>query len=187
MIQRTLVYSLVRSAALILATLPIAGCADAQHVDVMTVLTQGNCRTDKIGVSLIDYATLASFRGTHLIGMTESPDAQRNPAHLIAIVPAQFPTPGYSVRLLDDPTFSGDLLTIDITIDRPPADAMLAQMITHPCLVVGVADPAVHRVRVDERRQCARRKSTFPRRNESRCYSEINASAASARRCTLNL
>ena len=138
----------VLATALIAATASIAGCADAHHVEVMTVLTHGNCQTNETGVHVIDYATLATFRGTHLIGMTESADATSNPAHLIAIVPAQFPTAGYSVQLQDGPTLSDSLLTIAIKIDRPPADAILAQMITHPCLVVGIADPAVARVRV---------------------------------------
>jgi hypothetical protein len=136
------------AATLIAATSLAAGCADAHHVDVMTVLAQGNCQTEKTGVQLIDYATLASYRGTHLIGMTESSQAQQNPAHLIAIAPGQFPTAGYSVQLLDGSTLADKLLTINIKVERPPADAMLAQMITHPCLVVGVADPAVARVRV---------------------------------------
>lgn len=140
--------SLVRVAGLVAATLLAAGCADGHHVDVMTVLAQGNCQTEKTGVELIDYATLATYRGTHLIGMTESSEAQHNPAHLIAIVPAQFPTAGYGVALLEGSTLTDKLLTIKIRVDRPPADAMLAQMITHPCLVVGVADPAVARVRV---------------------------------------
>jgi hypothetical protein len=140
--------SFVRRAGLIAAASLATACADAHHVDVMTVLAQGNCQTEKTGVELIDYATLATYRGTHLIGMSESPEAQRNPAHLIAIAPAQFPTAGYGVALLDGSTLTDKLLTIRIKIERPPADAVLAQMITHPCLVVGIADPAVGRVRV---------------------------------------
>lgn len=146
--HRPRINSLVRSAGLLAVTSLAAGCADAHRVDVMTVLAQGNCQAEKTGVQLIDYTTLATYRGTHLIGMTESSEAQHNPAHLIAIVPAQFPTAGYGVHLLDDSTLTDNLLTIRIKVDRPPADAMLAQMITHPCLVVGIADPAVGRVRV---------------------------------------
>lgn len=148
MTHRTRIRACICVGTLIAATSLAAGCADAPHVDVMTVLTHGNCQTDKTGVQLIDYATLATYRGTHLIGMTQSSEAERNPAHLIAIVPAQFPTPGYSVQLVEGSTLTDKLLTIKIKVDRPPADAMLAQMITHPCLVVGIADPAVARVRV---------------------------------------
>lgn len=125
-----------------------AGCAEAHHVDVMTVLANGNCQTTETGVRTIDYATLATFRGTRLIGMTESEESTHSPVHLIAIVPAQFPTAGYSIALSDTTTLSADQLTLQISTERPPEDAMLAQMITHPCLVVGIADPVVRRVRV---------------------------------------
>ncbi len=125
-----------------------SGCAEAHHVDIMTVLANGNCQTTEIGVRAIDYKTLATFRGTHLIGMTESDESTQVPVHLIAIVPAEFPTAGYSIALQDPPKLSVDQLTLEIKTERPPADTMLAQMITHPCLVVGIADPVVHRVRV---------------------------------------
>ena len=148
MIHRPRIDSLVRAATLIVTASLAAGCADGHHVDVMTVMSQGNCQTEKTGVQVIDYTTLAAYRGAHLIDMTESSEAQDNPAHLIAIVPAQFPTAGYGVQLLEGSTLADKLLTIRIKVDHPPADATLAQMITHPCLVVGVADPAVARVRV---------------------------------------
>ncbi len=44
----------------------------------MTVLANGNCQTDEAGVRAIDYAALAAFRGTRLIGMTESGRSRRN-------------------------------------------------------------------------------------------------------------
>jgi len=99
-------------------------------------------------VRTIDYATLATFRGAHLIGMTESDESAQQPVHLIAIVPGEFPTPGYSVTLKDGAMLAGDQLTIEVKTDRPAPDAVLAQMITHPCLVVGIADPSVARVKV---------------------------------------
>ncbi len=125
-----------------------AGCAQARHVDVMTVFANGNCRTTEVGVRAIDYAALAAFRGTHLIGMTESNESAQQPLHLIAIVPGEFPTPGYSVTLKDGAALADDQLTIAVKTDRPAADTVLVQMITHPCLVVGIDDPAVGRVKV---------------------------------------
>jgi PrcB C-terminal len=135
-------------AAVAFASSALAGCAQARHVDVMTILAYGNCQTNEIGVRTIDYATLATFRGAHLIGMTESDESAQQPVHLIAIVPGEFPTPGYSVTLKDGAMLAGDQLTIAVKTDRPAPDAVLAQMITHPCLVVGIADPSVARVKV---------------------------------------
>ena len=124
------------------------GCAQARHVEVMTVLANGNCQTTEIGVRTIDYAALAAFRGTRLIAMTQSEESTQQPVHLIAIVPGEFPTAGYGVSLQDGAALTAGLLTIKIKTDRPSPDAMLAQMITHPCLVVGIADPEVARVKV---------------------------------------
>jgi len=138
--------SALASAALVAAL--SGGCAQARHVDVMTVLANANCQTTEIGVRAIDYAALAALRGTRLIGMTESEDSAQQPVHLIAIVPGEFPTPGYSVTLKDGAMLAGDQLTIAVKTDRPAPDAVLAQMITHPCLVVGIADPSVARVKV---------------------------------------
>ncbi len=87
-----------------------------------------------------------------------------------------------------EPELYGGVLTLRIKTDRPPPDAMLAQVITHPCLVVGIADPAVGRVKVlDEFRGGARRSRSQRAEATVTVYSEISASAASARRCTLSL
>jgi len=138
---------LFRLLSCVFAIVATAACADAHRIDVTTVLSHGNCRTDTVGVTEIDYATLATFRGAHLIGMTQSAEAIRNPVHLVAIAPGQFPTAGYAVVLNGEPSLDGHLLTVRVKIDRPPADAVLAQMLTRPCLVVGVADQTVRSVR----------------------------------------
>lgn len=132
----------------IAALLFTANCAPAHRVQVMTVLSNDNCKTTTAGIRLIDYAALAELRGTRLIGMTESPEAAATPLHLIAIVPGESPTPGYSVALEQSMLAPADPLDLHVTLGKPPADAVLAQVITHPCLVVGIDDPTVKRVRV---------------------------------------
>jgi hypothetical protein len=124
------------------------GCADAHQIQVMTVLANGNCKTTEAGVRLIDYAALAELRGTHLIEMTEAPAATMTPLHLIAIVPPESPTAGYSLTLAESRVDLADPLELRVNVAKPPPDAMLAQVITHPCLVVGIENPAIKRVRV---------------------------------------
>ena len=128
--------------------LVVQGCTGAHQVQVMTVLANGNCKTTEAGVRLVDYAALAELRGTHLIEMSETPAAAPTPLHLIAIVPPASPTAGYSLTLAESQLDLTDPLELRVNIAKPPADAMLAQMITHPCLVVGIENPAVKRVRV---------------------------------------
>ena len=123
----------------------VAGCADADRIDVTTVLSHGNCQASDTGVKEIDYATLAAYRGTRLLDMTESAESE---VHLVAIVPGEYPTPGYSLAIDGEPTIKGGELTVAVKVNKPPPDAILAQMITRPCIVVGVADPRVDRVRV---------------------------------------
>jgi hypothetical protein len=134
--------------ALLVIAVFLLGCADARRIDVVSVLKSGNCATSDVGVRLIDYKALAEFRATHLIGMPESPETINKPLHLIAIVPASYPTPGYAISLSEGAELKGPLLTLRVGIQRPAADAILVQMVTHPCLVVGVNDPTVIRVRV---------------------------------------
>jgi len=137
-----------RVIAVFALSLTVAGCADADRIDVTTVLARGNCQTTDTGVKEIDYATLAAYRGTRLLDMTESPESDAHPVHLVAIVPGEYPTPGYSLIIDGEPKIEAGELTITVRVNKPPPDAILAQMITRPCLVVGVADPRVTRVRV---------------------------------------
>jgi hypothetical protein len=137
--------SVVRLSCVALAML--CGCAGARHVTVMTVFDHGNCRTDTAGVRLIDYAELAELRGARLLGLSD--DAAAHPLHLVAIVPGEYPTTGYALRLVDPQPELSDPLLLHVTVAKPPPDAVLAQVLTHPCLVVGIDDAAVRRVRVD--------------------------------------
>jgi len=136
--------------ALIVALLPLAlaSCGGVRHVEVLTVLSLDNCQTNVVGLREIDYPTLAAFRGTRLLGMSESPQDGPDPLHLVAILPGQYRTAGYGVRLVGDPELTADRLTIHVEVTEPPTGAATAQMLTRPCLVVGVSDSAVHRVRV---------------------------------------
>ena len=125
------------------------GCADAHPIQIMTGLANGNCKTTQPGVRLIDYAGLAELRGTHLIGMSEAPaDASATTLHLIAIVPPASPTAGYGLTLAESQVALADPLTLRINVVKPNPDAMVAQMITHPCLVVGIESDAIKHVRV---------------------------------------
>jgi hypothetical protein len=130
--------------ALIAATL---GCAQARHVQVMTVMNDGNCRTESIGVQLIDYPTLAELSGARLVDMSGD-SAAAPPVHLIAIMPGTYPTAGYTLELADAEPPPGDPLVLEVKLTKPPDGAILAQVVTHPCLVVGVDDKSVRRVRI---------------------------------------
>jgi PrcB C-terminal len=128
--------------------LALCGCAQADRIDLTTVLSNGNCQTSAIGVREIDYTVLAAYRGTRLLDMSQSNEAEAHPVRLVAIASGDYPTPGYSLAIDSEPKLQGNELTIAVKLSKPAPDAILAQMITRPCLVVGIADPRVVRVRV---------------------------------------
>jgi hypothetical protein len=138
----------MRSTFVVVVALALCACAQADRIDLTTVLSNGNCQTSETGVTEIDYATLAAYRGTRLLDMSQSKEAESNPVRLVAIAPGEYPTPGYGLAINGEPKLDGRVLTISVTISKPEPDAILAQMITRPCLVVGIADPKVERVRV---------------------------------------
>jgi hypothetical protein len=140
--------SALRFALSITVVILVNGCTEAHRVQVMTVLANGNCKTSEAGVRVIDYAALAELRGARLIGINEGPEAASTPLHLIAIVPPESPTAGYGLTLDQSLVALTDPLVLRVKATKPPADAMLAQVITHPCLVVGIENPAVNNVRV---------------------------------------
>jgi hypothetical protein len=136
-----------REIVLSVALVCVASCDTARGVDVVTVLSNGNCQTTEVGIREIDYATLATYGGAKLLDMTASNTDASAPLHLVAIVPGEFPTAGYTVKIARDPTLTADQLTLHVDVAKPPAGSMTAQVLTHPCMVVGIAEPAVRRVR----------------------------------------
>ena len=81
------------------------------------------------------------------------PPAHASPAHtptdllLVAVSRGQQPTPGYGFELLEG-TLKGDAVTVRLGWNRPAADAVLAQVITHPCIVIGLEGEGFGTLRV---------------------------------------
>jgi PrcB C-terminal len=148
----------------ILCLLAASACARIESSHISVVMSHGNCQQIDAGASVVDYADLARLRGANLIGMTEAPvnapataDAAASadaeavaPLTLIAVSLGTRPTPGYSMILLDGGTVQGEVLTARVGIEGPPTDAVLAQMVTHPCIVLGVAERDIRRVRIED-------------------------------------
>jgi len=135
----------------LLCLIAVGGCARLDTPYVTTVMAHGNCQQIDAGATVVDYGNLARLRGADLIGLTEpAPAADEPPLTLIALSLGTRPTPGYQIVLLDGGSLDADVLTVRITMEGPPADAVLAQMLTQPCIVLGVADPRIRRVRIED-------------------------------------
>ena len=133
-----------------LCLVAIAGCAHTQPPDVTVVLTHSNCQHLSKGATLVDYATLAKIRGVELVGMEQPSEEAATPISLVAISLGERPTPGYKVVLGAEPTLDHGTLTVRVDTESPPKDAILPQMITQPCIVIGVGERSVEKVRVED-------------------------------------
>jgi hypothetical protein len=139
---------MIRTATIFIALFLVSGCAMGTQVDVVTILTHDNCGRAVSGVELVDFAAVAALRpSTRLIGMKGAPEHAEEGVLLVAIGQGTRPTPGYGLAVAKPGVLDAGTLTLSIAEKQPPADAVLAQMITQPCLVVGVPETGVSRVK----------------------------------------
>jgi PrcB C-terminal len=140
--------------AALFCLLAASACARIEASHVSVVMSHGNCQQIDAGAAVVDYADLARLRGANLLGMTaapvDEPAGSEAPLTLIAVSLGTRPTPGYSMILLDGGAVKGEVLTARVGIEGPPPDAVLAQMVTHPCIVLGVAERGIRRVRIED-------------------------------------
>ena len=129
-----------------------AGCARSAPVEVVTVFSHGNCQRINEGVAFVSVGQLASFRGVELLQLETPPPAEGAPADetplLVAILRGTRPTAGYTLELAGAPSLEAGVLTVTTRLMAPPPDAILAQVLTHPCLVIRIVAPPFERVRV---------------------------------------
>jgi hypothetical protein len=152
---------LVIGAAVLLA----AGCAGSPGIEAVSVLTHDQCQGLNPGLTQVDFAAVAGIRGSTLLGMTANAPAADDAATddaatddaaagaaaagaaagellLVAISRGTQPTPGYGLTLQGAHREAGTAV-IEVRWQTPESGALLPQVITHPCLVVGLADAAV--------------------------------------------
>ena len=113
------------------------GCSAHDPIAALEVLKHGNCTITEPGVQTVRYEDLAQLRGSKLLAMTTTPASQDTDLLLLAVSKGRQPTPGYSFELLNAFNDAG-IATVEVRWIEPPKDAVLAQMITHPCIVIGL-------------------------------------------------
>lgn len=134
----------------------LLGCADQGQLEAITVLEHDQCAGLKTGLSLTGYPDLARIRGASLLSMSR-PDADVGADEaagsgaaaqpiLIALSRGPQPTPGYALSL-ESATLENQTAVLRLRWETPPPDAALAQVITHPCLVIALPGAGFDRVR----------------------------------------
>ena len=120
------------------------GCTGSQQLDAVEVLNYGQCEGLEAGLTIVDFATTATIRGSRLIAAPGTPSNDPD-VLLIALSRGTQPTPGYGFAL-QAVSREGAQARIRVNWFSPPADAVLAQLITQPCLVVGLPGAGIRRV-----------------------------------------
>ena len=141
--------------AALAATLALGvGCADDAAIDAVTVLNYNRCQGLDAGLTRVDYAAVAGIRGGTLLGLTDREGDDAAPDEnllLVAISRGRQPTPGYGFTL-EDAYRDGPTAVIRVRWETPESGAVLAQTLTHPCLVVGLPATGLQRVEALDQR-----------------------------------
>lgn len=126
----------------------LSGCSQPQLAAV-EVLNYANCQGAERGVRQVSYAEVANLRGSKLLGMTTEAASDAPEVILLSVYKGAQPTPGFSFSLSAADVVQG---TAELTVQwhEPEPDTVQAQMMTRPCLVIGIEHGEYSAVRVRE-------------------------------------
>ncbi len=121
--------------------LTLGACAH-DTVPLNVVLDYGNCSGLSAGVREVTLDEVAKIRGMTMFGGDDTKAVdQAGMPKLIAISRGEQPTAGYSLSLKEG-RVQEQLLHVEVEWKIPATDAITAQMMSHPCLVLGLPDTA---------------------------------------------
>lgn len=123
----------------------LAGCARPVELAATEVLNEANCKGAADGLQLVSYSEVAAMRGSTLLGMTVAAGESESNLLLFSLSKGQQPTAGYHFELRDA-LLHEQTATLLVYWQQPAADSALAQIITFPCVVIGLESGTYTRV-----------------------------------------
>ena len=123
--------------AVALCALLLAGCSKTIELAATEVLNEANCKGAADGLAEVDYGAVAAMRGSTLLGISVAPTATASDLLLLSLSKGRQPTAGYRFELRDA-RLEGETATLFVDWETPAADASMAQILTYPCLVIGL-------------------------------------------------
>ena len=142
---------LKKGRALILTLLVsyVGGCGNQPQLVAVEVLNYANCQGAERGVRQVSYAEVAKLRGSTLLGITTEASGEPPEVILLSVFKGAQPTPGFSFSLSAASVVQG---TAELTVQwhEPEPNTLQAQMMTYPCLVIGIEPGGYSTVRVHE-------------------------------------
>jgi hypothetical protein len=128
----------------------LSGCNRGQELAATEVLNNTNCKGAEDGLHLVSYADVARLRGSTLLSMSTGNPAQGSAGDtsllLFAVSAGRQPTPGYYFSLKDARLKNG-AAELQLNWQTPNPDSVQAQVITYPCIVIGLEAGAFSDVR----------------------------------------
>jgi hypothetical protein len=122
----------------------LIGCDRGLELAATEVLNNTNCKGAEEGLRKVSYADVARLRGSTLLSMTGSAGtaepstaAGKTQLLLFAVSQGRQPTPGYFFTLKDARLKDG-VAELQLNWQTPDAESVQAQVITYPCIVIGV-------------------------------------------------
>ncbi len=131
-----------------------SGCAAKDTpLAVTELVNHTQCQLVSAGVSQLSANQLPGVGGSRLLaapGSASGPQVPADTQAIVAISRGQQPTPGYRFTLAHASLVNPDEVEIRLSWQQPAPDAVLAQMLTHPCIVLAVpaTQTPLRRVRV---------------------------------------
>ena len=134
----------------VVAGLLLTGCHQGEELAATEVLNNTSCKGAEDGLQLVSYADVAKLRGSTLISMssqdTPAESSEDTPLLLFALSGGRQPTAGYYYTL-KDARQQGGVAELLLHWHSPDPDSMQAQVITYPCIVVGLEKGSFSEVR----------------------------------------
>lgn len=141
----------------------LASCAAQPlgHIEVWNKGLRTASAVDPAGVELMSPDALHALgrgRAMFAVGNTDThKPVELSGRQVIRVAMGPQPTPGYGFRLVS-PSMSEDagVATIQLEWVQPPKDAMLAQVITYPCIYLSLPHGDYHQVNIEDEKGVVR-------------------------------
>jgi hypothetical protein len=122
------------------------GCSARNPIAAAQLLNHGNCKITQAGISVVSYEDVARLRSSKLLNMTTAQVNQGPELILLAVSKGRQSTPGYRFELADA-FVDENTATIELRWVEPIDGVAQPQMITYPCIVVGLERDGLNQVR----------------------------------------
>lgn len=137
----------------------LMACASSQNVDFSVIHQASQCGFAEAGIIQLDHSkqtwvinklTPFSDESNRQVLQTLLEEHARE-ENLLVIAQGTKPTPGYGFEVLAKiATVNNSTLQLPIRFSQPAKDKMLAQMLTSPCMIVGIDTKAQYlKIEVD--------------------------------------